>query len=71
MGFVGNKQKDKFSEKEGGHEYPEHPPPPLGTTLFKARPLLTIILKLIDARWDFMKACIVSYWRLRLLHPKY
>ena len=27
MGFVGNKQKDKFSEKEGGHEYPEHPPP--------------------------------------------
>lgn len=28
MGFVGNKQKDKFSEKEGGHEYPEHPPPP-------------------------------------------
>lgn len=34
MGFVGNKQKDKFSEKEGGHEYPEHPPPPLGTTLF-------------------------------------
>ena len=34
MGFVGNKQKDKFSEKEGGHEYPEHPPP-FGTTLFK------------------------------------
>ena len=35
MGFVGNKQKDKFSEKEGGHEYPEHPPPPLVQHFFK------------------------------------